>query len=166
MNQSGGSLAIPGLLFTDTYTPLVGASAGIFGVLMAGAYLAPRAQVLLFFFLPMELRTLAYALVAVAFISVLTGGHNAGGEAGHLGGAIAGFFFIRRPHHLHGFFDFVGRVDPTSHHYRKQRSTKARGDRAAASAKELDRILDKINRDGLASLTEEEKRVLRDASHG
>jgi membrane associated rhomboid family serine protease len=81
----GGILAsssIPGLLFNDPATPLVGASAGVFGVLMAGAYMAPNATVLLFFFLPMRLRTLAYALVVIAFITVFRGGANAGGEAG------------------------------------------------------------------------------------
>ena len=162
--RAGAPLAIPGLLFTDTYTPLVGASAGIFGVLMAGAFLAPRAQVLLFFIIPMELRTLAYALVAIAFISVLTGGNNAGGEAGHLGGAIAGFYFIRRPHHLHGFFDFLGRADPTSHHYRKKKPLRRPGQPGPPNRDEVDRILDKINREGLHSLTDQEKRVLREAS--
>lgn len=158
-------VAVPGLLFTDPHTPLVGASAGIFGVLMAGAFLAPRAQLLLFFILPIEMRTLAYALVAIAFITVLTGGHNAGGEAGHLGGAIAGYYFIRRPHHLHGFFDFLGRVDPTSHHYRRSRRSGRRAQAAAARRDEVNRILDKIKREGLHSLTEQEKRVLRDASN-
>jgi membrane associated rhomboid family serine protease len=162
--QMNKPIAIPGLLFNDTSTPLVGASAGIFGVLMAGAFLAPRAQVLLFFIIPMELRVLAYALVAVAFISVLTGGHNAGGEAGHLGGAIAGFYFIRRPHHLHGFFDFLGRVDPTSHHYRKEKSPRRPGETGPPNRDEIDRILDKINREGLHSLSDKEKRVLREAS--
>lgn len=160
------TVKIPGLIFTDTYTPLVGASAGIFGVLMAGAFLAPRARVLLFFIIPMQLRTLAYVLVAVALWSVITGGNNSGGEAGHLGGAIAGFYFIRRPQHLHGFFDFLGRADPTSHHYRKKRSVSTRVSPTAGRSVEVDRILDKINRDGLHSLTDEEKRVLREASGG
>ncbi len=160
---------IPGLLFTSLFTPLVGASAGIFGVLMAGAFLMPRAQVLLFFVLPMQLRTLAYVLVGVALFSLLTGGNNAGGEAGHLGGAIAGYYFIRRPHHLHGFFDFLGRVDPTSHHYRSSRAV-ARLHRSSgggvARNEDIDRILDKINREGLHSLTDAEKSVLRQASGG
>lgn len=151
------NIAIPGLLFNSPHTPLVGASAGVFGVLMAGAFLAPRVTVLLFFFLPMQLRTLAYALVAIAFLSVLFGANNAGGEAGHLGGAIAGFYFIRHPHHLHGFFDIVGRIDPTSHHYRGS-------SRRAPKQSQIDRILEKINARGLHSLTAKEKRVLREAS--
>ncbi len=151
------NIAIPGLLFNSTHTPLVGASAGVFGILMAGAFLAPRVTVLLFFILPMQLRTLAYALVAIAFLSILFGANNAGGEAGHLGGAIAGFYFIRRPHHLHGFFDIVGRIDPTSHHYRGS-------GRRAPKQSQIDRILEKINARGLHSLTTKEKRILREAS--
>lgn len=159
-------VTIPGLLSSSMFTPLVGASAGIFGVLMAGAFLAPRAVVLLFFIIPMQLRTLAYALVAVAFLSIVLGAHNAGGEAGHLGGAIAGWYFIRHPYHLHGFFDFLGRVDPTSHHYRGRqgRPRTLRGARSRARDDEVDRILAKIKDQGVQSLTEAEKRVLRDVS--
>lgn len=155
------TVAVPGLLFNSMATPLVGASAGVFGVLMAGAFLVPNAVVLLFFILPMRLATLAYAFVALALLSVLLGGHNPGGEAGHLGGAIAGFYFIRRPDKLHGFFDFLGRVDPTSHHYRGRRSSARRPGRPR---KEVDRILDKISNSGLHSLTDKEKRILREAS--
>ncbi|MCP3902723.1 MAG: hypothetical protein GY715_03725, partial [Planctomycetes bacterium] len=130
----------------------------------------PKATVLLFFIIPMQLRTLAYGLLAFALIMIITGGKNAGGEAGHLGGAIAGFYFIRRPHHLHGFFNFLGWIDPTSHHYRPGRE--ARGREVARSAQrqgmpdraEIDRILDKVHTEGLASLTDKEKRILRDAS--
>ena len=150
-------IAIPGLLFNSTHTPLVGASAGVFGILMAGAFLAPRTTVLLFFILPIQLRTLAYALVAIALFMVVRGGYNAGGEAGHLGGALAGFYFIRHPHHLHGFFDIVGRIDPTSHHYRGS-------SRRASKQIQIDRILEKINARGLHSLTNKEKRILRESS--
>ena len=158
---AGRAVAVPGLLFDSMATPLVGASAGVFGVLMAGAFLAPNAVVLLFFILPMRLATLAYALVALAIVSVLWGVQNAGGEAGHLGGAFAGFYLIRHTDKLHGFFDFMGRADPTSHHYRGPRSIR----RAATTPRhEVDRILDKISAEGLHSLTEREKRVLREAS--
>ena len=166
-----GSQAKLVVVFSDITTPLVGASAGVFGVLMAGAYLAPKATVLVFLVLPMQLRTLAWALFAIAVYTVLTAGKNAGGEAGHIGGAIAGFYFIRHPKHLHGFFDFLGRVDPTSHHYRGK-GAPARARAVAKSARqrgspnraEVDRVLDKVHSQGLASLTDREKRILREAS--
>jgi len=170
---------VPFLLFNSPYLPLIGASAGVFGVLMAGAYIAPNVTVLLFFFLPMRLATLAYLLVAMAVLTLLTGGPNAGGEAGHLGGAIAGFYFIRHPQHLHGFFDILGRVDPTSHHYRGKRQAprsqpagpaprrggKSWFAKSEPSDQEIDRILDKISNTGLHSLTEQEKKILSKASH-
>jgi membrane associated rhomboid family serine protease len=169
-----GTSQIPFLLFTSTWTPLIGASAGVFGVLMAGAYLAPNATVLVFFLLPMRLKTVAYALVAIAIFTLFTGGHNAGGEAGHLGGALAGFYFIRNPKHLHDFFDVLGRIDPTSHHYRhkgaparsravsKLRRTSGGG--GGPSREQIDRVLDKVHTQGLASLSDKEKRILREAS--
>jgi membrane associated rhomboid family serine protease len=160
----GSNVPVPALIFDSPYTPLIGASAGVFGVLMAGAYIVPNATVLLFFILPMRLATLAYALVAIALFTVIFGGHNAGGEAGHLGGAIAGFYFIRHPHHLHGFFDFIGWADPTSHHYRHKGQRAGPGP-PPADRTEIDRILDKISDTGLHSLSEKEKRILREASN-
>ena len=160
----GVDMRIPGLLFGGTWVPLVGASAGIFGILMAGAYLVPREEVLMFFVVPIPLRNLAYVLLLIAFVTVLTGGKNAGGEAAHIGGAIAGWYFIRHTHHLHGFFDLLGRADPTSHHYR--RGDGAAGDRGSRQLdeSEVNRVLDKVHEKGLQSLSRAEKRVLQQAS--
>lgn len=148
--------SIPGLLFNDTGTPLVGASAGVFGVLLAGAFMAPNVKVLVFFIIPMRLSTMAYGLVLLALFTVIFGKNNAGGEAAHLGGAAAGWYFIRNPHHLNGFFDFLGKADPTSKHF----ALRGQG----ASKSEVDRILDKIHKKGLQSLTKKEKQILHDAS--
>jgi len=160
--------SLPLLLVNDPGTPLVGASAGVFGVILACAFLVPNAMVLLFFVIPMRLATLAYGLVAVALFTVFFGRDNAGGEAAHLGGAIAGWWFIRHPHSLHGFFDFLGRYDPTSRSgaaYRAGRARGAGGSRGSAlDDAEIDRILAKIHEHGLQSLTAREKRALREAS--
>jgi membrane associated rhomboid family serine protease len=97
----GGAVAYLGLwakgiLIGDAWQPLVGASAGIFGVLIAAAQVAPEATVMLVFPpIPMRLRTLAWAFIANAVYTVFTRGHNAGGEAAHLGGAIVGFLLMQ-----------------------------------------------------------------------
>lgn len=165
---TNGRVMIPGLLFNDPDMPLVGASAGVFGVLIAAARLMPEARVLLFFVVPMKLKTLAYGLVLVAAASVLFRWNNAGGEAAHLGGALAGWYFIHRPDRLRSFFDFLGRADPTSSYHSARRVQRAgNGDRSAPSTAEVDRILDKVRAGGLASLNESERRTLRDATrHG
>jgi membrane associated rhomboid family serine protease len=85
------------ILVSAPWVPLVGASAGIFGVLMAAAQIAPDATVLIYGIIPMRLRMMAWLLLAVAVYTTFTGGANAGGEAAHLGGAAAGFWLIRSP---------------------------------------------------------------------
>lgn len=156
---------LPLVLISDPATPLIGASAGVFGVVIASAFLVPNARVVLFFVIPMRLATLAYGLVIVALLSVFFGWTNAGGEAAHLGGAIAGWFFIRRPNLLHGFFDFLGRFDPwsRSNAARRVAMSQARGTPLKTEA-ELDRILAKIHDSGLQSLTKREQKLLREAS--
>jgi membrane associated rhomboid family serine protease len=78
--------------------PLVGASAGIFGVLIAGAMIAPNITVLLLFPpIPIKFKYLALILVAWATYIAVTNGDNAGGQAAHLGGAVLGFIFMRYP---------------------------------------------------------------------
>ncbi|MFO0963285.1 MAG: rhomboid family intramembrane serine protease [Phycisphaerales bacterium] len=156
----GPKFHVPGLLFNDPTTMLIGASAGVFGVIMAAAFLAPNAVVYLFFIVPMRLRTLAYGLLAFALLTVYFGWSNAGGEAAHIGGALAGFYLIRNPAHLHGFFDFLGQFDPTSRVARARAAAR----RGAADTMEIDRILAKIRAQGLQSLTDAEKRTLREAS--
>lgn len=152
-------LKLPGALTVQVTTPLVGASAGVFGVLMACAYIAPKAVVqLLFPPIPIEMRYLAYAFLGLAVWNLVTGKQNAGGEAAHVGGALAGFFFIRRVYLLNDFFDVFQRKSTSAGAKRKPSKTDARSDA------EIDRILDKVSRDGLASLTDKEKKALSAAS--
>jgi membrane associated rhomboid family serine protease len=85
-------------------TPLVGASAGIFGVLVAAARVAPDVEIVLFPIpLRMRLRTLAWISIAIAVVTVLFGWTNAGGQAAHLGGAFMGFALISNPRVLNVF---------------------------------------------------------------
>lgn len=165
--NAGGVLAayynvkVPGLLFNDTRTPLVGASAGVFGVILGCAYIAPNLVVqLLFPPIPMKLRTMAYVYVGIAAATVIFSGRNAGGEAAHLGGAAAGAILIRRAYLLRDFFDVFSDS-------RKGRS-KPEGGRSAVHRPappvddaELDRILAKVRSEGVHSLTEGEKETLR-----
>lgn len=86
-----------GLLHGDD-VPLVGASAGIFGVLIAGAMIAPNLTVMLLFPpIPIKFKYLALGLVAYATYVAVTNGDNAGGQAAHIGGAVLGFVFMRYP---------------------------------------------------------------------
>ena len=86
--------ATPEFLLPSMVTYLVGASAGIFGVLLAAAYLAPDRMVFLYFF-ALPLRYFAWIMMGIAAYTVIVHGSNAGGQAAHLGGGLLGWFLIR-----------------------------------------------------------------------
>ena len=87
-------LLLMGWRIGAAWVPLVGASAGIFGVLIAAARIAPDAVALVMGVFPMRLRTLSYLFICYAIFTVLFRGSNAGGEAAHLGGAAVGYLLI------------------------------------------------------------------------
>lgn len=166
---SVGFTRIPGLLIEDPTRQLVGASAGVLGVIVACAYIAPDMRVQLIFPpIPLRLKTMAYAYVAIAVINLFLGGTNAGGDAAHLGGAVAGYFFIRNSHLLRDFFDVLrdSRLPGT----RKPGLRLADADLGPGSSAddrfeaEVNRILDKVRRQGGDSLSESEKLTLQRAT--
>ncbi len=167
LSGAGGALFFALLVFLgilpndSIYTGLVGASAGIYGILVGVAVIAPSLQVtLLIPPVTLSMRQVALILLAISVGSIILGlGGNEGGEAGHLGGAIAGFLLMR----ARGFGKFL--------------RTGTRGPRTDIEAKirprtmvdlrgedEIDAILDKISREGLHSITPEERDLLKRAS--
>ncbi len=153
----------------DYQTGLVGASAGIYGILIGVAVIAPNLRVRLLI-PPVELsiRTMAMLVLGIAVVSILLGlGGNEGGEAGHLGGAILGFILVK------GRLLLAKRkVAPTIRRARPSTSPQSYGEPKLrprteidlAASSEIDRILDKISQHGFQSLTDEERGLLRKAS--
>jgi len=82
-------------MLVGRFLPLVGASAGIYGTLIASAIVLPNATALVYGIIPVKLKTLAFIMIAIAMYMVWTNGRNAGGEAAHLGGAVVGVFLMR-----------------------------------------------------------------------
>lgn len=69
--------------------PMVGASAAIYGVLVAVAFMYPHMRIRLIFPpIAMTMRTFALLVLGLAVLTVVLNGDNAGGEAGHMGGII------------------------------------------------------------------------------
>lgn len=137
----------------NSYSPMVGASGSIYGVMAAYAVLFPHGRVQLLF-PPINLSSRQFALVGLglACAYIFFQWDNAGGEAGHMGGMIAGFiltFFIVLKNKLLGA------------HREKISTIKSTH---APTNDDIDKILDKIAEEGLDSLTEEERDILRRAS--
>lgn len=158
------------------YAKMLGASAGVFAVVVAAATLYPNYTFFLFLIGPVKIKYIALFYVIVSFAE--TTGSNAGGNLAHLGGALLGFLFIRQLQkgtdlgkpvihtldYIQSFFVSKPKIKVT---YSRKPSAKAAPKTAHkpnSNQEEIDLILDKISESGYESLSKEEKQKLFNAS--
>jgi membrane associated rhomboid family serine protease len=134
---------------------LVGASGSILGMLAAGAILFPNMMVYVWGIIPVKLRILAIIFAAISIISLLRPDQfsNAGGEAAHLGGMVAGAVYVLSQSWRNKF-----RLKLRSGAWEKKKTAQRN------LQVEVDRILEKVHNKGIQSLTMKEKRILRQAT--
>jgi membrane associated rhomboid family serine protease len=165
--------------------PTVGASGAVYGVLVAFAVMFPDRQIYLYFLIPVRVKYFVMFLIVVGVMSVGAPGNVA--NLAHLGGALAGYIFIlmQRRSNLRGSNQFINnlkeafmfRKSPPSSSGDAVKDTPVFDIRETArkpeeerptieddTQKKIDAILDKISQRGYQSLSEEEKKVLFDAS--
>jgi membrane associated rhomboid family serine protease len=151
---------------------MLGASAGVFAVVVGAATLAPQTTFVLLLLGPVKIVYIAAFYVLLSFANSI--GENAGGEIAHLGGAMLGYGYIvamRRgwdlgiPIQKVGlFFENLGTRRAPKVSYRRTSSPKPSSTnpvkKETLSQEEVDKILDKIADKGYEGLTKEEKRKL------
>lgn len=142
-------------------SPIIGASAGIFGVMLAFATFWPRDQILIWGILPIEARWLVVITTGLALYSGFGGSRGGVADFAHLGGYVGAFVYLRwiaRRPELQKFRKRVaGEVPDRALRNWQHVDTKSIH---AINKEEVDRILDKINASGLGSLTPQEKLFL------
>jgi membrane associated rhomboid family serine protease len=140
-----------------TWIPLLGASGGVYGIVVACAILFPQIRLVLLFFL-VPIRFAAILFLGVAVYSIFQGGAGGGvAHAAHLGGAVMAAIWVWVLPRLQGAAEEANMK-------RKQGSWDRKMKQRADSQTEIDRILDKIKADGLNSLTHREKDALQKAT--
>jgi len=158
-------LALLGVVPGGLNSPLIGASAGIYGIFIGVAVIAPDLRVMLLF-PPIELsmRQLAIALMAISVGAILLKlGGNEGGEAGHLGGALLGYFLMRHPNLLGGQSG-VEIIRPKAFASSAKPKLWPRTEVRTDEDTVVDLILDKVSREGFQSLTQAERDILTQAA--
>jgi membrane associated rhomboid family serine protease len=150
------------LSFVNFNTPIIGASAAVFGVFLGFARSWPRERVYIWGVLPVEARV----LVVVMTVLALFGGFGFGGGGiahfAHLGGFLGGWVYLR----------WVGWSSPAARFQRRAaapavragdlerwRRTK-REDLHPVNRVEFDRVMAKLEAHGTGSLTGEERALL------
>lgn len=157
--------------------PIIGASAGVFGVMLAFVLEWPDAPVFIFPIpVPIKAKWMVFGMTALALLlGTLQGQSSSVAHFAHVGGFAAAFLYLR------GGAWFTRRqapraaerapavlVRPSGDAARRQDSlTPPHAPRTSPDASvraEVDRVLDKISERGLASLTVEERRFLDEMS--
>jgi len=137
--------------------PLLGASGGVYGVVVACAILFPHIRLVLMFFL-VPIRFAVLLFLGMAVYSILAGGMGGGvAHMAHLGGALMAAIWVWG---IPRFQDASNAASLKRKQGAWDRKMKQRADEQA----EIDRILDKIKTHGLNSLTRREKSTLQKAT--
>ena len=160
---------------------VVGASGSIFGVLVAFAMMFPDRYIYLWFLIPVKVKYFVMFIIAMGVFAI--GGTSQVANLAHLGGAFAGYVYMlalrrggawggafrrvqswakdmNRPRPIHGERDVVDAkiIDITD-----SKQSKPASDQELLE-KRMNEILDKVSQSGYQSLTEEEKKILFEAS--
>ena len=156
---------------------VVGASAGIFGVVAAFALLFPEETLLLFFVIPVRAKWLLIISIGIAALGIAAPGQFGGNiaHAAHLGGILTGMAFIRFGGELSDNLlapfesrrrkrELMKAVSIKIPQWPRQKS-ESRDEMPEEEfiSREVDPILDKISQHGIQSLTERERKILEAA---
>ena len=162
--------------------PTVGASGAVFGVLLAFGMMFPDRPIYLYFLLPIRAKYFIAAYIGLELFFGVSNTTDGIAHFAHLGGAAAGFLFILRERNVIPAREWWARL---KHLFPQSSATDARFGQRSDGVHEatfhdipsgrshkdgdeidqemIDAILDKINRAGYQSLTEDEKRILNEA---
>ena len=138
---------------------LIGASAGVFAIVIAFTTLFPDVvlTLLIYFIIPLKMKAkyLALLLVGSSVLFLLKGIMPDVGHVAHLGGCLVGWVYIKR----------LGYGSPLriQEYFSRKREFAARVKSMSPEefiSEEIDPILDKIAREGMSSLTRTERKIL------
>ncbi len=141
--------------------PAVGASGAVLGIMLAFGMMFPDRYIYIYFLFPVKAKFLIIGLVILDLLGTM--GNSNVAHFAHLGGMLVGFAYIKFRQQGFSFSEWLDKTFPKKDDdgsgpklYKKDKEENS----MPASEAEIDAILDKISRDGYASLTEKEKQKL------
>ncbi len=89
----GGILNL--VLLPEQTAPSIGASAGVYGILLAFGLIYPNQIIYFYFLFPIKMKHFVWIIGAIALYSAMAAGHGGIAHLAHLGGMIFGYFYLR-----------------------------------------------------------------------
>ena len=145
----------------------IGASGAIYAVLAAYGITWPDRKVIVFpLFIPIKIKYMVIVFGAIAFLGTLASAAGTGGQIshiGHFGGIISGLLYmfikLKKPYKSNNLQAKENLISRALKKMRIRRKKKAIETRIEAK-KIIDKLLEKIARNGMSSLTSKEKKDL------
>ena len=135
----------------NSTTPIVGASGAVYGVLLAYGLTYPNRTVYLYGIIPIKSLWFVIGIGVIAFLSSFDNVSQIS-HLTHLSGMVIGYLMLKRPVR---FNDLWFTIRKRTLEYKIKHEEKKVSQHQAIE-REIDGILDKINREGFDSLTNEE----------
>jgi membrane associated rhomboid family serine protease len=153
------------LSFTSPMIGVIGASGAVYGVMFAFAYYWPREVVHIWGVLPVEIRWLVAGLTVVSLISGFGGGGDGIAHFANLGGMAGAWIYLKVMERTSGARRFQARAtaappSATTASAIARWSHITREGLHPVNLEELDRVMAKLQREGVARLTDGEKEFL------
>ena len=153
---------------------IIGASAAVYGVMLAFAMTWPNAPIYVWGIFPVQAKWLVAFFVLITFTSAFGGAGGGVAHFAHLGGFAAGFLYLKTEGRASQTIQNMGKaararrfaIVPREEQEEEASAPRRRSDDAGEkrTLDAVDRVLDKISAEGMASLTEEEKLLLDEVS--
>ena len=83
------------LLIPSQSVPSIGASAGVYGILLAFGLIYPNQIIYFYFLFPIKMKHFVWIIGAIAFYSSITSGESGIAHLAHLGGMLFGYLYLR-----------------------------------------------------------------------
>ena len=146
-----GAGIVTALFGLNSLTPIVGASGAVYGILLAYGLTYPNRTVYLYGIIPIKSLWFVIGIGTIAFMSSFDNVSQIS-HLTHLSGMVIGYLMLKRPIRLE---DLWFSIRKRTMEYKIQQEEK-KISKQHAIERDIDWILDKINREGFDSLTEEE----------
>jgi rhomboid family protein len=89
--------------------PSIGASAGVYGILLAYGLIYPNRIVYFYFLIPIKIKYFVMIIGAIALYSAMQSGHSGIAHLAHLGGMAFGYIYLRGFNPWDRFKDYLDR---------------------------------------------------------
>lgn len=151
-----GAAGLNLLLEPHSPLPVVGASGAIYGMLVAFALMFPMAVFYVYFIIPMRAWQAVTLFAVIEFLIGLSASQSRLANIAHLGGMLTGFLYLKAPTFRFSLRSWWGQWEE-----KREKKQESRHQVAFHElGQEVDRILEKISKQGLQSLTREEKDLM------